>query len=240
MTSREAQILELYEAFNSRAFDEFFARVAADVDWTNEIDDSRLIGKAALRHYMLDETTAVRAEYAPIHLQVFGDRRVAVLAHQTIRSASDGTVWSETRVRHIFTLEDGLVTHMDSQRDEASQDKAVTLVLSALHRAIEDHDIEALVALFHPEARIPDSLDQGLLVGHQEIRAYFLRQFAEMQVGATLLWVHPLPDDRADAIIHVTVHNPQGDFRWEGQVAASYRLDQGLIAEMTFTLLPGS
>ncbi|ALL13064.1 nuclear transport factor 2 family protein [Caulobacter henricii] len=240
MTSREAQILELYEAFNNRAFDDFFARVTADVDWTNDIDDSRLIGKAALRHYTLDETTALRAEFAPIHVQVLGNSRVAVLAHQTIRSASDGSVWSETRVRHIFTLEDGLVTRMDSQRDEASQDKAVTLVLSALHRAIEDHDIEAVVALFHPEARIPESLDQGLLVGHEQIRAYFLRQFVEIQVSTRLLWVHPLPDDRADAIVHVTVHDPRGDLQWEGQVSASYRLDQGLIAEMTFALLSGS
>ena len=240
MTSPEARILELYRVFNGRDFDGFFSMLAPEVNWTNDADDSRLIGMDALRAYVLDETAPVRAEFAPILVHTLDDGRVSVLVQQTILSAADGSVWSDTRVRHTFRLEGDLVVRMDSERDVRAADAHVEPLLTSLYEAIERQDVDAVLALFHREARMPDSLEQAALVGRDQIKAYYQRQFATIRVEPSLLATNELPDGRIEAFLHVLVQGSTGGFWWEGRVTATYRIEGGLITEMVVTELPGS
>lgn len=233
MTAAEDRIQALYRVFNNRDFDGFFHMLAPDVDWTNDLEDTRLIGKDALRAYILDETGALRAEYTPIHLQTLSDGRVSVLVRQVIRSAADGSVWSSTRVRHIFRLDNDLVTRMDADRDGgpgADEDRDPLMV--AFYEAVDRQDIEGVMAAFHPQARIPDGLEDGLVSGLAEIRAYYIRQFATVRLGFSLLSTQRLTDDRLEALLHVVVRGAGGGFWWEGPMTVSARLCDGLIIEM--------
>ena len=232
MTPSEARILELYRAFHGRDLDGFFGMLTLDVNWTNDTDDSRLIGKDALRAYLLYDTAPVRAEFAPIHIQALDDHRVSVLAQQVILSAADGSVWSDTRVRHTFTLVENLVARMDAERDVREADASTEALLTGLYEAIDIEDIDAVVALFHLDARIPDSLEQGAIVGREEIRAYYVRQFATIHVGSSLLSTRLLADGRIEAHLHVQVHGVEGGSWGEGRVTATYRVDGGRIIEM--------
>mgnify|MGYP000297668190 CR=1 FL=1 len=240
MTSPEARILELYRAFNDRDFDGFFGMLSAQVERTKDTDDSRLVGKDALRGYILDETAKVRAEFAPILVQTLDDGGISVLVQQTILNVADGSLCSDTRVRHTFRLEGDLVVRMDSERDVRAADAHVEPLLTSLYEAIERQDVDAVLALFHPDARIPDSLEQAALVGHDQIRAYYQRQFAAIRVGSSLLATNLLPDGRVEAFLHVLVHGSTGGFWWEGRVTATYRIEDGLITEMVVTEPPGS
>jgi ketosteroid isomerase-like protein len=240
MTPAEARVLELYRALNGRDFDGFFSMLSPHVDWTNDTDDSRLSGKDAVRAHILDETVLMRAEFAPIHVHTLSDGRVSALVQQTILGATDGSVCSDTRVRHTFRLEDGLVARMDSERAVHAVDADVEPLLTSLYAAIERQDVDAVLALFHRDARIPDSLEQAALVGRDQIRAYYQRQFAAIRVGSSLLATNPLPDGRIEAFLHVLVQGSTGGFWWEGRVTATYRIEGGLITEMVVTEPPGS
>ena len=48
----------------------------------------------------------------PIDIETLPDGRLAVEVHQTVRSL-DGSPIGEGTVRHVYALEDGLVTRMD-------------------------------------------------------------------------------------------------------------------------------
>lgn len=234
MTAAEDRILKLYRLFNGRDFDGFFAMLAPDVDWPNDADDTRLIGRDALRVYMLNDTAALRAEYAPIQTKILSDGRVSVLARQRIYSVADGTIWSDTTIRQLFTLRDDLVARMDAQRDiaAASGEDSLEPLLNTLYEAIDRRDIEAVMSVFHPEARIPDSLEQSTVCGREAIRAYYLRQFAAIQVASSLLSTKRLPDDSVEASLHVLVRGSTGGFWWEGSVTATYQTRDGLIIDM--------
>ena len=232
MTPAEARILELYRAFNGRDFDGFVAMIAPQVDWANDTDDSRLIGKPALRAYILDQTAQVRAEFAPIHLQPHDDGRISVVAQQVILSTADGSVWSDTRVRHTFTLEDNLVTRMDAERDLGASDQDAAPLLTRFYDAIERCDIDAVMGLLHDDACIPDQLEDGMLSGRDDIRAYFLKLFATINVATSLLLIRKLPDGRVETPIHVVVHGADGGFWWEGPFTMTYRIQDDLILEM--------
>lgn len=240
MTPAEARVLELYRAFNGRDFDGFFSMLSPRVDWTNDTDDSRLIGKDALRAYILDETAQVRAEFAPIHVHTLDNGGVSALVQQTILSTADGSVWSDTRVRHTFRFEDDLLARMDSERDLRAAAPNVEPLLTSLYEAIERQDVDAVLALFHRDARIPDSLEQAALVGRDQIRAYYQRQFATIRVQSSLLATNELSDGRVEAFLHVLVQGSTGGFWWEGRVTATYRIEGGLITEMVVTEPPGS
>jgi len=121
---------------------------------------------------------------------------------------------------------------MDGEDDRHEADAAVEALLTALYDAIDRQDLEAVVALFGPDARIPDSLESVTVVGRDQIRAYYLRQFATIQVGTSLLSTRRLPDGRFEADLHVQLRGAAGGSWGERRVKATYRIDDGKISEM--------
>ena len=130
------------------------------------------------------------------------------------------------------TLTSRMDGQKDGQRDGRAADASVEALLSGLYDAIGRQDIDAVMALFEPDARIPDSLESDTLVGHDQIRAYYLRQFATIQVSSALLSTRLMPDDRVAASLHVQVHGSEGGTWGEGRVEATYRIHAGKIREM--------
>jgi len=118
--------------------------------------------------------------------------------------------------------------------------EGVEPLLTSLYEAIDRRDVDAVLAFFHRDARIPDSLEETALVGRDQIRAYYERQFATIHVGSSLLATKVLGDGRVEASLHVQVRGAEGGFWWEGPITATYRIEDGLITEMAVTEPPGS
>lgn len=233
MTDAEARVLKLYSAFNGPDYDVVLDLLAEDIDWPDEASGARLSSKTAVRASMLEHAATHRAEYAPIAVQEHGDGRVTVLAQRVSLDAIDGSLRSNTRVRHVFQLREGLIVRMDAEQSvNAALDGDVQRLLAALHDAIGRHDIDGVMASFHPNARMPDSLEHVDLVGLPAIRAYYLRQFEAIQVAASVTDLKPLGDERFEAIVDVMVRGPGGGFWWQGPVTTHYRIQDGLIIEM--------
>lgn len=227
MTAVKARILELYRAFNGRDLDGFLRMLAPQIDWTNELDDSRVIGKDALRAHMLDQAAT---RYTPIHVTLLNDGRVAVLVQRAIGSGAAGF---DTRARHTFQLENDLVVRMDSQPKLGPvEDEALEPLLVALFDALDRQDIDATMATFHPQAHMPDGLEDTSLSGLAEIRAYYLRQFATVRIDYALMSTRHLADDSLEALVHVLVRGLGGGFWWEGPVTVLCQIKDGLIIEM--------
>jgi hypothetical protein len=121
---------------------------------------------------------------------------------------------------------------MDGEDDRPGADASVEALLSALFEAIDRQDLDAVLAHFGSEARIPDSLESATVVGRDQIRAYYRRQFATIHVSASLLSTRRLPDGRVEADLHVQVRGAEGGSWGESRVKATYRIDDGKISEM--------
>lgn len=121
---------------------------------------------------------------------------------------------------------------MDGDNDRHAADGSVESLLGGLFDAIDRQDIDAVLAHFASEARIPDSLESAIVVGRDQIRAYYLRQFATIHVSASLLSTRRLPDGRVEADLHVQLRGAEGGSWGERRVKAIYRIDDGRISEM--------
>jgi ketosteroid isomerase-like protein len=112
MDDAQALLTRLYDAYNRRDFADFSAMLAPDVDWPNLIEGGRLVGRDALRDYWLENDKSITVDSAPVDFIPLADNQIAVDVNQIVRNLA-GQVWSDSCVRHVFTLRDGAVARLD-------------------------------------------------------------------------------------------------------------------------------
>ncbi|MCY1647205.1 nuclear transport factor 2 family protein [Caulobacter sp. SL161] len=232
MTPDEDRIAQLYEAFNTRAFDRVIAGMTSDVSWPDEVEDRRLEGIDAVRDYFQTTTAPVRIQHQPIALFTPSPGQVEVLTRQTVVSEQDGSVWSSQRARHRFTMRDGLIARLDSQQNYVALTfEGVERLLQRLYDAINAQDVDAIMACYAPHARFQDELEDGELSGAEDIRAHFEHLFATMQVTLAIRDYALQPDDWTRARLQVEARGLNGHLWQDGGVTVWYRLESGRIVE---------
>ncbi len=114
MDDAQALLTRLYEAYNRRDFTAFSALLTADVDWPDQVQSGRLIGHDAIAAYWAANDKVITIDAAPVSFAAQPDGRIAVDVNQIVRNLA-GQVWSDSCVRHVFTLRDGKVARMDAE-----------------------------------------------------------------------------------------------------------------------------
>jgi SnoaL-like domain len=84
-----------------------------EVDWPNAWEGGRVIGRSAVREYWARQFAAISSHVEPERFTAEADGSVTVEVHQVVREASTGELVSDSRVRHRYWLEGGLVVRME-------------------------------------------------------------------------------------------------------------------------------
>ena len=84
-----------------------------EVDWPNAWEGGRVIGRSAVREYWARQFAAISSHVEPERFTAEADGSVTVEVHQVVREASTGELVSDSRVRHRYWFEDGLVVRME-------------------------------------------------------------------------------------------------------------------------------
>ncbi len=112
MDDAHALLTKVYDAYNRRNFADFSVLLAPDVDWPDLIEGGRLIGREAVGAYWARNDKSITIDIALVSLTDLPDGRVAADVNQIVRNLS-GQVWSDSCVRHVFTLREGLIARLD-------------------------------------------------------------------------------------------------------------------------------
>ena len=110
---RADRLTALYAAFNARDIDAVLAAMSDDVDWPNAWEGGRVIGRAAVREYWERQFAAISSKVEPEGFTDEKDGSVTVDVHQVVHDARTGELISDSRVRHRYRLDGGLVVRMD-------------------------------------------------------------------------------------------------------------------------------
>src|SRR5262249_21197691 len=97
---------------NARDIDTVLATMHPDVDWPNGMEGGRVYGVSAVRNYWERQWTLINPNVQPISFASDGTGRTVVTVQQVIRDL-DGKILNDRVVRHVYTLRDGLITHME-------------------------------------------------------------------------------------------------------------------------------
>ena len=101
-----------YAAFNARDLESALATMKLDVVWPNGMEGGVVHGHEGVRAYWTRQWTMIDPHVEPTRVERAEDGRVIVDVHQVIRDLN-GSVLLDRMVQHVYSINDGLIQHME-------------------------------------------------------------------------------------------------------------------------------
>lgn len=105
-------------------------------------------------------------------------------------------------------------------------------LLRRAYEAFNARDIEAVLALMHPDVDWPNVMDGGRERGQAAVRAYWTRQFGLIDSHVQPEKFEVQADGRIAVEIHQVVRDLEGALLSDGRVRHIYAFRDGLVAQM--------
>jgi len=101
-----------YSAFNGRNIDTALSTFHADVEWPKAFEGGYVSGHDEIRNYWTRQWTEIDPHVTPIGFNERQNGTVEVKIHQVVKDL-EGKLLFDGMVKHIYTLQDGLLRKMD-------------------------------------------------------------------------------------------------------------------------------
>jgi ketosteroid isomerase-like protein len=105
-------------------------------------------------------------------------------------------------------------------------------LLRRAYAAFNARDIDAALAVMHPDVDWPNGMEGGRVHGHAEVRSYWARQFSLIDSNVEPEAFEELGDGRISVRVHQRVRSPDGEVISDGHVRHVYEFRDGLITRM--------
>jgi ketosteroid isomerase-like protein len=107
-----------------------------------------------------------------------------------------------------------------------------TEILTQMYAAFNARDVDAVLALMHPEVKWPNGWEGGWVHGHSGVRDYWRRQWQHIDPHVEPQKIYILEDGRVAVDVHQVVRNPEGDLLVDTMVQHIYSMSEGLVTTM--------
>jgi nuclear transport factor 2 (NTF2) superfamily protein len=101
-----------------------------------------------------------------------------------------------------------------------------------LYERFNARDVDAVLAQLTSDVDWPNGWEGGYVHGHDEVRDYWTRQWAEIDGTVTPEGFSTEPDGRIDVAVHQVVRNRDGDLLEDTTVHHVYRLRGDQVEHM--------
>ena len=105
-------------------------------------------------------------------------------------------------------------------------------ILRRTYAAFNDRDIEAALALMHPDVDWPNGMEGGREHGHDAVRAYWTRQFGMIDAHVEPVGFTTREDGRVAVDVDSVVRDLDGKILSEGPIVHVYTFRDGLVTRM--------
>lgn len=105
-------------------------------------------------------------------------------------------------------------------------------LIEQAYSAFNRRDIDGALALMTDDVSWPKASEGGRVVGKEEIRAYWTRQWGEFDGHVEPLEIAEDDAGKVRVRVHQRVKNLQGEVLWDGEVFHVFTVKGGLIAAM--------
>jgi len=105
-------------------------------------------------------------------------------------------------------------------------------IVEKAYSAFNNRDIDGALALMTQDVSWPKASEGGKVVGKEEIRAYWTRQWSEFNPHVEPLAITEEDGGRARVRVHQLVKSLEGDVLSDSEVLHVFTVNSGLIAAM--------
>lgn len=113
MSAQSEQLIrKAYAAFNARDIDTALSTMHENIQWPKAFEGGYVTGKEAIREYWTRQWSEINPNVAPVGFNDREDGSLEVVVQQKVMDL-DGNILFDGVVKHIYSLEDGLLRRMD-------------------------------------------------------------------------------------------------------------------------------
>ncbi|UFH55809.1 nuclear transport factor 2 family protein [Spirosoma sp. KNUC1025] len=105
-------------------------------------------------------------------------------------------------------------------------------LLKQAYEAFNARDIDAVLALMHPDVDWPNGWEGGYVHGYEEVRDYWTRQWQQINPRVTPVSFQPGPDGQIDVGVHQLIRDLDGQVIADGLINHVYTIEAGKIRKM--------
>jgi hypothetical protein len=111
----------------------------------------------------------------------------------------------------------------------------VVLIKNA-YTAFNARDIEAILRVMHPEVKWSKAWEGDYAIGHEDVSAYWTRQWKEINPIVTPLGIQERADGTFEVEVHQLVKDLEGNVLFDGKVKHIYTINDRLLQQMDIEL----
>ncbi|RYF88031.1 MAG: ketosteroid isomerase [Chitinophagaceae bacterium] len=115
-SSNNALIEKAYTAFNARDIDTALSTMHPAVQWPKAFEGGYVSGHDEIREYWTRQWTEINPKVDPLQINERSDGRLEVIVQQLVKDLQGNTIFDGI-VKHIYTLQDGLLRRMDIETE---------------------------------------------------------------------------------------------------------------------------
>jgi hypothetical protein len=108
----------------------------------------------------------------------------------------------------------------------------IQTVIRQAYAAFNNRDTDRALALMSEDVNWPKASEGGRVIGKDEIRAYWTRQWHEFDPHVEPIEIIPAEDGKAEVRVHQVVRNLSGDVLSDSEVWHIHTIVNGLIERM--------
>jgi hypothetical protein len=115
MSAPHDLIRKIYAAFNARDIPTILATFAPQVRWARAWEGDYAVGHEQVRDYWLRQWQELNPHVEPTGFAPRESGQLEVAVHQVVKDLQ-GQVLFDGPVKHLYTMQNGLITQMDIER----------------------------------------------------------------------------------------------------------------------------
>jgi hypothetical protein len=105
-------------------------------------------------------------------------------------------------------------------------------LLTATYKAFNARDIDAVLAVLHPDVDWPNGMEGGRVHGRGNVREYWTRQWAMLDPHVEPTRIEDDENGRSVVDVHQVVRDLNGNILLDQMVQHLYSIEDGLIERM--------
>jgi hypothetical protein len=113
-------------------------------------------------------------------------------------------------------------------------------LINKAYSAFNARDIDTALSTMHANVQWPKAFEGGYVTGHDEIRAYWTRQWTEINPHVEPVKIVEQQDGSLEITVHQIVKDLNGEILFDGNVKHIYVLEDGLLRRMDVEMMPAS
>ena len=106
------------------------------------------------------------------------------------------------------------------------------IILKQTYEHFNDRNIDATLAMMHPEVDWPNGMEGGIEHGHEAVRNYWTRQWKILDPHVEPIKFNMEKDGKIDVTVHQVVHDVNGNLLVDQIIHHVYTFEEGLIKSM--------